>query len=124
MGYFTEGEKRWIKRHTEKSIQEIQLEYAKSASKGVVNMNIGTVKSPKWDKEMEKLKNPIISKLLKLKYRINDTAKEEGGWSDDMSSHKSWIMILISDVRKHNLKKLAREDVQLCNRLWKIYATN
>ena len=39
------------------------------------------------------------------KYRINETAKEEHGWSDDMSSHKSWIMTLISDVRKNNLTK-------------------
>ena len=121
MGYFTEGEKRWIKRHTEKSIQEIQLEYAKSASKGVVNMNIGTVKSPKWDKEMEKLKNPIISKLLKLKYRINDTAKEEGGWSDDMSSDKRYVQSLLTDIRKHKFTKLAPEDGHCCNGLWRKY---
>ena len=121
MGYFTEGEKRWIKRHTEKSIQEIQLEYAKSASKGVVNMNIGTVKSPKWDKEMEKLKNPIISKLLKLKYRINDTAKEEGGWSDDMSNDKRYVQSLLTDIRKHKFTKLSPEDGHCCNGLWRKY---
>ena len=68
------------------------------------------------------LKMSIEGKLLQLKYRINYTAKEEHGWSDDMSDHKNWIMTLISDVRKHNLKKLAREDIQLCNRLWKLYA--
>ena len=68
------------------------------------------------------LKTSIEGKLLQLKYRINYTAKEEGGWSTDMSDHKNWIMNLISDVRKHNLKKLAREDIQLCNRLWKLYA--
>ena len=117
MSYFTEGEKRWIKKHTEKSL----LEYAQSASKGAVNMNIGTVKSPKWDKEMEKLKNPIISKLLKLKYRINDTAKEEGGWSDDMSSDKRYVMSLISDIRKHKFTKLAPEDGHCCNGLWRKY---
>ena len=32
--------------------------------------------------------NPTIDKLLQLKYRINDTAKAEGGWSVDMSSDK------------------------------------
>ena len=67
------------------------------------------------------LKRSIVGKLLQLKYRINETAKEENGWSDDMSSHKSWIMTLISDVRKNNLTKLAREDVQVCNKLWKLY---
>ena len=66
-------------------------------------------------------KMSIVGKLLQLKYRINETAKEEHGWSDDMSSHKSWIMTLISDVRKNNLTKLAREDVQVCNKLWKLY---
>jgi len=65
--------------------------------------------------------NPTVGKLLKLKYRINDTAKVEGGWGSDMSDHKSWVMSLISDVRKNNLKKIAREDMQLCNRLWKLY---
>ena len=67
------------------------------------------------------IKMSIVGKLLQLKYRINETAKEEHGWSDDMSSHKSWIMTLISDVRKNNLTKLAREDVQVCNKLWKLY---
>ena len=117
MGYFTEGEKRWIKRHTEKSL----LEYAQSTSKGAVNMNIGTVKSPKWDKEMEKLKKPIIGKLLKLKYRINDTAKLEDGWSTDMQSDKAYVMNLISDIRRHGYKTLAPEDGHCCNGLWKKY---
>ena len=113
MSYFTEGEKRWIKRHTEKTFKELNI-------KGV-NMNIGTVKSPKWDKEMEKLKNPIISKLLKLKYRINDTAKEEGGWSDDMSSDKRYVQSLLTDIRKHKFTKLAPEDGHCCNGLWRKY---
>ena len=65
-----------------------------------------------------------VGKLLLLKYRMNDTAKVEGGWSDDMSDHKSWVMTLINDVRKNDLTTIAREDMQLCNRLWKIYATN
>ena len=62
-----------------------------------------------------------VGKLLQLKYRMNDTAKVEGGWSDDMSDHKSWVMTLINDVRKNDLTKIAREDMQLCNRLWKLY---
>ena len=79
-------------------------------------------KPAKLEKNKKAVKKmSIVGKLLQLKYRINETAKEENGWSDDMSSHKSWIMTLISDVRKNNLTKLAREDVQLCNRLWKLY---
>ena len=62
-----------------------------------------------------------IGKLLQLKYRINETAKTEGNWSTDMSDHKSWVQTLINDVRKNNLTKIAREDMQLCNRMWKLY---
>tara|TARA_R110000824_G_scaffold351906_2_gene538923 strand:- start:190 stop:462 length:273 start_codon:yes stop_codon:yes gene_type:complete len=62
-----------------------------------------------------------IGKLLQLKYRINETAKTEGNWSTDMSDHKSWVQTLINDVRKNNLTKIAREDMQLCNSMWKLY---
>ena len=68
--------------------------------------------------------NTTVGKLLKLLYRIRNIATIEGGWSDDMSDHKSWVMTLINDVRKNDLTTIAREDMQLCNRLWKIYATN
>ena len=68
--------------------------------------------------------NPTVGKLLKLLYRIRNIATIESGWSDDMSDHKSWVMTLINDVRKNDLTTIAREDMQLCNRLWKIYATN
>ena len=66
-------------------------------------------------------RNPIITKLLNLKYRINDTAKEEG-WSDDMSDHKNWVQTLINDIRKNNLTTIAVEDMQVCNKMWKLYA--
>ena len=69
----------------------------------------------------KKTDNPIITKLLNLKYRINDNAKEEG-WSDDMSDHKTWIQTLINDVRTNNLTTIAIEDMQVCNRMWKLYA--
>ena len=46
----------------------------------------------------KKTDNPIIGKLLKLKYRINDTATTEGGWSTDMQSDKAYVMNLISDI--------------------------
>lgn len=104
----TEGDKRWIKKHTEKQMREY-------------NMNIGTIKSPEWDSEMKKLKNPIITKLLKLKYRINDTATTEGGWSGDLQGDKGYVMSLISDIRKHGFTKLAPEDVHCCNGLWRKY---
>ena len=65
--------------------------------------------------------NPIIDKLLKLKYRINDTATTEGGWSDDMSNDKRYVQSLINDIREHKFTKLAPEDGHCCNGLWRKY---
>ena len=109
MSYFTEGDTRWIKRHTEKSLKEL---YGKT--KGV-NMKPTKTKPAKMND------NPIIGKLLKLKYRINDTATTEGGWSKDMSADKNYVMTLISDIRKHKFKTLAPEDGHCCNGLWRKY---
>ena len=112
---FTEGERRWIKQHTQKTFEQL---YGKKR-KGD-NMHIGTVKSPNWDKEMKKLKNPIVDKLLKLKYRINDWYREYG---EDTRDDKTWVMTLISDVRNNDLTKLSREDGLKCNELWRKYET-
>ena len=103
---FTEGDIRYIKRHTEKTFRELNI-------KGV---------KMKPTKKRPAKKNSLVGKLLQLKYRINDTAKEEGGWSTDMQDHKAWVMKLISEVRLHNLTKLAKEDMLLCNSLWRTYA--
>ena len=65
--------------------------------------------------------NPIIGKLLKLKYRINNTATTEGGWSDDMSNDKRYVQSLINDIREHKFTKLAPEDGHCCNGLWRKY---
>ena len=104
---FTEGDTRYIKRHTEKTFRELNIKGVKMKS---------TKKRP-----AKRTDNPLIGKLLRLKYRINDTASEEGGWSTDMQDHKSWVMKLISEVRLHNLTKLAKEDILLCNSLWRRY---
>ena len=104
---FTEGDSRYIKRHTEKTFKELNIKGVKMKS---------TKKRP-----AKRTDNPLIGKLLRLKYRINNTASEEGGWSTDMQDHKSWVMKLISEVRLHNLTKLAKEDILLCNSLWRRY---
>ena len=105
---FTEGDSRYIKRHTEKSFRELNIKGVKMKS---------TKKRP-----AKRTDNPIIGKLLKLKYRINDTAKLEDGWSTDMQSDKAYVMNLISDIRRHGFKTLAPEDGHCCNGLWKKYA--
>ena len=96
---FTEGDEKWIKNWKPKGVKM----------------------KPTKKRPAKKNDNPIIGKLLKLKYRINDTATTEGGWSTDMSSDKAYVMNLISDIRKHNFKKLAPEDVHCCNGLWRRY---
>ena len=104
---FTEGDSRYIKRHTEKTFRELNIKGVKMKS---------TKKRP-----AKRTDNPIIGKLLKLKYRINDTATTEGGWSDDMSSDKRYVQSLINDIRKHKFTKLAPEDGHCCNGLWRKY---
>ena len=67
--------------------------------------------------------NPIIEKLLKLKYRIND-AYRSGKYDDaynDTRADKSYVMSLIKDIRKHGFTKLAPEDGHCCNGLWRKY---
>ena len=62
--------------------------------------------------------NPIIEKLLKLKYRLNDWYREYG---EDTKDDKNWVMTLISDVRENNLTKLSHEDGLKCNNMWRRY---
>ena len=94
----TEGDLNWIKKHTKKTLKGLNMKSAK------------------------KTDNPIIGKLLNLKYRINNTATTEGGWSDDMSTDKRYVQSLINDIRKHKFTKIAPEDGHCCNGLWKKYA--
>ena len=106
---FTEGEKRWIKKHTEKTFRELNIKGVKMKS---------TKKRP-----AKRTDNPIIGKLLKLKYRINE-AFRSGNYDDaynDTQADKAYVMNLISDIRRHNFEKLAPEDVHCCNGLWRKY---
>tara|TARA_B100001939_G_scaffold147509_1_gene127782 strand:- start:318 stop:653 length:336 start_codon:yes stop_codon:yes gene_type:complete len=109
--FFTEGDTRYIKRHTEKSLKEL---YGKT--KGVKMKP--TKKRPAKRKPLHGESNPLVAKLLNLKYRLNDayTLRDE-----DTKDHKAWVMKLISEVRLNNLTKLAKEDMLLCNSLWKRY---
>ena len=106
---FTEGDSRYIKRHTEKSFRELNIKGVKMKS---------TKKRP-----AKKTDNPIIGKLLRLKYRINE-AFRSGNYDDaynDTQADKAYVMNLISDIRRHNFEKLAPEDVHCCNGLWRKY---
>ena len=109
---FTEGELRWIRRHTEKSLKE--LNNMKPTSPILKTAK----KRPAKRKPLHGESNPLVAKLLNLKYRLNDAYNLR---DEDTKDHKAWVMKLISEVRLHNLTKLAKEDMLLCNSLWKRY---
>ena len=66
--------------------------------------------------------NPIVDKLLQLKYRIND-AYRSGNVSptDDTRSDKDFVMGLINNIRikEENITKIQLEE---CNKIWRKYA--
>ena len=101
---FTEGELKWIRRHTEKSLKELNMKQTK--------------KRPAKRKPLHGESNPLVAKLLNLKYRLNDAYNLR---DEDTKHDKAWVMKLISEVRLHNLTKLAKEDMLKCNALWKTY---
>ena len=69
--------------------------------------------------------NPIIEKLLNLKYRINDAYRNGNKPSNgdtNTRDDKTWVMNLITDVRNNEINTLCREDMLKCNGLWRKYA--
>ena len=94
----TKGDNRWIKNWKPKGVK---------------------MKSTK-DEDYIYDKNPIVGKLLKLKYKINE-AYHNGGSSFENIGDKKWVMSLISDVRTNNLTKLCKEDMLHCNEMWRKY---
>ena len=86
---------------------------------------------PTKKKPAKRKNNPVVTKLLKLKYRINDAYQIiKGGFDKDKFNltmlgdtrvDKAWVMNLIKDVRKNNLTKLCREDMLKCNEIWRKY---
>ena len=68
--------------------------------------------------------NPIIEKLLKLKYRINDAYRggnKPSNGDTDTRVDKTWVMTLIQCVRENDLTKLSKEDMLKCNSIWRKY---
>ena len=86
---------------------------------------------PTKKKPAKRKNNPVVTKLLNLKYRINDVyqlVKDGNGKPKfdltilgDTRIDKNWVMNLISDVRDNNLTKLCKEDMLKCNGLWRKY---
>ena len=77
------------------------------------------------DKRKKNWGNPIIDKLMQLKYSINDAY--HSGYDDVVRDpngidDKNYVMSLIQDVRKGGFTKLSHEDGLKCNSLWRKYA--
>ena len=60
--FFTKGDTRWIKRHTQKSLKELNNMKPTKPVK----------KKPAKRKPLHGFKNELIAKLMNLKYRLND----------------------------------------------------
>ena len=87
------------------------------------------MKPPKTVRAVKKKpakRNPIITKLLNLKYRINDAYRDENNTLcvDTLKADKGYVMNLIDGVRKFNWKTLSKEDGVKCNSLWRKYEGN
>ena len=87
---------------------------------------------PTKKKPAKRKNNPIVTKLLDLKYRINDTyrlikngqgkPKFDLTMLGDTRIDKQWLMALISDAREYGFEGLCKEDMLKCNGLWRKYA--
>ncbi len=64
--------------------------------------------------------NPMIDKLLQLKYRINDAYRGETV-IDGNKSDKDFVMGLINNIRK-NEENPSKIQLEECNRIWRKYA--
>ena len=62
--------------------------------------------------------NPILSKLMKLKYRINDVYKS-GEISTTGKSDKAWVMEEISNLRGGGW--LSATKMKVANEMWSKY---
>ena len=67
--------------------------------------------------------NPMIDKLLQLKYRINDAYRggNKPSVSDtDTRSDKDFVMGLINNIRK-NEENPSKIQLEECNKIWRKY---
>ena len=73
---------------------------------------------PSKKKTAKKTDNPIISKLLDLKYRINDSYRG-GKRSETAYNDKTWVIDKLDDVRGGIV--LTKGEMLHANNLWKQY---
>ena len=64
--------------------------------------------------------NPIVTKLLNLKYRINDAYRSGDVGVEGTKYDKSWVIARIRDIRDG--MTLTKGEMLHCNNLWKEYS--
>ena len=73
---------------------------------------------PTKKKAAKRKSNPMVTKLLDLKYRINDHYKAVGN-KIDTKTDKSWVMKMIEDVRGGVV--ISGGEMRVANKLWEKY---
>ena len=74
---------------------------------------------PTKDKRKKEWGNPIIDKLMKLKYSINDAYNHRQENDGETKSDKDWVMEQISDLR--NGGWLSATKMKVANEMWNKY---
>jgi len=65
--------------------------------------------------------NPMVDKLLQLKYRINDAYRGDTV-IDGNKSDKDFVIGLINNIRNGTNLPVSRIQLEECNKIWKRYA--
>ena len=66
--------------------------------------------------------NPVLDKLMKLKYLINDAYNHRQENDGETKSDKTWVMEEISNLRDGGW--LSATKMKVANELWKKYPKN
>ena len=66
--------------------------------------------------------NPMIDKLLKLKYRINDVYTNGAPGLLPDKSDKDFVIGLINNIRNGTNLPVSKIQLEECNKIWRKYA--
>ena len=70
-------------------------------------------------KKPAKRRNPIVSKLLDLKYKINEAYQGDTVISSNRED-KAFVIKMIDRIR--NNQSVDKDQMEYCNKLWRDYA--
>ena len=73
----------------------------------------------KRDKRRKEWGDPIINKLMQLKYRINDAYRAGRKYKDADKSDKDWVMEEITNLRQGGW--LSATKMKVANEMWSKY---